>query len=227
MGGGGSQGCGDLRGSAMTLHRTNARVGLGCVSVMVCKADCRRGLFGERHCKTRAHSSPVLLLPLFSHFSGSNSEVRVRPLLTPHFSQFWQAFFPCGSAPSSWPNAPAPDHCGAPAPIAVPSNHLPSLMLTTLPVRRTWACHRLCFRTGCRKASMKSPRAASRTPTRTRTNAARMPRPPASVATDLVSAAERPAGAEPARRTARTACRPTTATARASAPRMAGFAPLA
>ena len=157
-----------------------------------------------------------------------NFRLLFSPWLAPISPNFGRLFFLVGRLPpSSWPNAPAPDHCGAPAPIAVPSNHLPSLMLTTLPVRRTWACHRLCFRTGCRKASMKSPRAASRTPTQTRTNAARMPRPPASVATDLVSAAERPAGAEPARRTARTACRPTTATARASAPRMAGFAPLA
>ena len=124
-------------------------------------------------------------------------------------------------------NAAAPDHSGAPTPLAAPSHHLPSLMPTTLPVRRIWACHRRSFRIGCPKASMKSPRTASRTPTRTRTNAARMPRPPVSEATALVSAAERPAGAGPDRRTARTACRPTTATARAFAPRMAGFARLA
>ena len=92
------------------------------------------------------------------------------------------------------------------------------------PVRRIWARQRHSFRIGYPKASPRGPRAATRTPTRTRTNVARTLRPLASVATALASAAARLAGAELARRTARTACRPTSATAGACARSMAAFA---
>ena len=92
------------------------------------------------------------------------------------------------------------------------------------PVRRIWARQRHSFQIGCPKASTRGPRAATRTPTRTRTNVARTLRPLASVATALASAAERLAGAELARRTARTACRPTSAMAGACARSMAAFA---
>eukprot|EP00964_Phaeocystis_antarctica_P127175 scaffold90839_cov39-Phaeocystis_antarctica.AAC.2 len=84
--------------------------------------------------------------------TAKRERIQVRCSYLP-FSPIFRLFFLVGRLPpSSWPNAPAPDHCGAPAPVAVSSSHLPSLMLTTLPVRRTWAFHRLCFRTGCRKA---------------------------------------------------------------------------
>ena len=92
------------------------------------------------------------------------------------------------------------------------------------PVRRIWARQRHSFQIGCPKASPRGRRAATRTPTRTRTNVARTLRPLASVATALASAAARLAGAELARRTARTACRPTSATAGACARSMAAFA---
>ena len=115
--------------------------------------------------------------------------------------------------------------------IVVHPAHSPSPPLLALarstpfsPVRRIWARQRHSFRIGCPKASTRGPRAATRTPTRTRTNVARTLRPLASVATALASAAERLAGAELARRTARTACRPTSATAGACARSMAAFA---
>ena len=92
------------------------------------------------------------------------------------------------------------------------------------PVRRIWAHQRHSFQIGCPKASPRGPRAATRTPTRTRTSVARTLKPLASVATALASAAARLAGAELARRTARTACRPTSATAGACARSMAAFA---